>query len=142
MDIRLFPCDIVCEDELAWFSHRLGRQIRAKGNARELCVLAPRPLVSVPDGESLNLKADDPRADKHVIPVVLDDESKMIIEVRHAWFGSRELLGANEAESETVQSCLSVRAGCLPRVLGALEGTCAGCVQVVLGCNQEGCAHL
>ena len=57
-------------------------------------------LVLVTDGEGLDLEADDPRALKARLHVVLEDETVMVVQIVDARRRARDVARALEAERE------------------------------------------
>mmetsp|Transcript_13007 Transcript_13007/g.28114 ORF Transcript_13007/g.28114 Transcript_13007/m.28114 type:complete len:254 (+) Transcript_13007:1138-1899(+) len=99
-NVRRLPHHVVRVDNLrAPGGH--GREVGPQRDGGELGRRRiPRALVRVLHRVGLNLEADDARARKGVRLVVLDDEAQVVVDVGLVGVGSRDVLGADEAEAE------------------------------------------
>ena len=99
-NVRVLPNDVVGEDDLGrprWHRRQVGAQ-RDAGELRLLCI--PRTLVRVLHRVGLYLEADDASAGEGLRLVILDNEAKVVVHIRLARLGARDILGADEAEAE------------------------------------------
>jgi len=102
LDLARLPLDVVRENHLAAAgAHSERHRARRAAARRQLRLRAlPRAAERVLDGGWLDLETNDPRAIEALVLVVFDREEQVVVEVRHALLGARDVGRAAEAKRE------------------------------------------